>query len=50
MIEQLRAARRQLLQRHGGIAGLASFLRQEETKPGERVVEPTRDAGAKKVS
>lgn len=32
IIEELRATRRRLLKEHGGVSGLAAFLRSEEAK------------------
>lgn len=32
ILQELHAARRRLLKEHGGVAGLAAFLRQEEAK------------------
>ena len=38
ILEELHATRRQLLKEHGGIAGLAAFLRQEEAKSNRTIV------------
>ncbi|MEX2120823.1 MAG: hypothetical protein WD847_14625 [Pirellulales bacterium] len=48
VLDELHSIRRRLLQQHGGIAGLAAFLRQEEAKSGEQIVEPTCDAEPEK--
>jgi len=32
ILEELHATRRRLLKEHGGVAGLAAFLREEEAK------------------
>lgn len=32
VLEELHATRRRLLKEHGGVSGLAAFLRQEEAK------------------
>ena len=32
ILEELHATRRRLLKEHGGVSGLAAFLRQEEAK------------------
>jgi hypothetical protein len=45
ILNELHATRRQLLQQHGGVAGLAAFLRQEEAKRGDQIVKPPNDAG-----
>jgi hypothetical protein len=37
VLEELHATRRRLLAEHGGVAGLASFLRQEEAKSERRI-------------
>jgi len=40
VLEELHATRRRLLAEHGGVAGLASFLRQEEAKSDRRIATP----------
>ena len=40
ILEELHATRRRLLAEHGGVAGLASFLRQEESKSERRIAVP----------
>ena len=41
ILEELHATRRRLLKEHGGVAGLAAFLRQEEAKTTWPIVETT---------
>lgn len=40
ILEELHATRRKLLAEHGGVAGLASFLRREESKSERRIAVP----------
>ena len=40
VLEELHATRQRLLTEHGGVAGLASFLRQEEAKSDWRIATP----------
>ena len=40
ILEELHATRRQLLVEHGGVAGLAAFLRMEEAKSTRVITEP----------
>jgi hypothetical protein len=40
ILDKLHATRQQLLLQHGGVAGLAAFLRQEEAKCTTSIVEP----------
>ena len=40
ILEELHATRRQLLKEHGGIAGLAAFLRKEEAKTTRPIAGP----------
>ena len=40
IVEELHATRRRLLAEHGGVAGLAAFLRQEESKSDRRIASP----------
>ena len=39
ILEELHATRRRLLKEHGGVSGLAAFLRQEEAKSTRPIVE-----------
>ena len=39
ILEELHATRRQLLKEHGGISGLAAFLRKEEAKTTRTIAE-----------
>ncbi len=39
ILEELHATRRRLLKEHGGVAGLAAFLRQEEAKTARPIAE-----------
>ena len=39
ILEELHATRRRLLKEHGGVSGLAAFLRQEEAKTTWPIVE-----------
>lgn len=41
ILEELQATRRQLLKEHGGISGLAAFLRKEEAKTTRSIAEPS---------
>ena len=41
ILEELHATRRQLLKEHGGISGLAAFLRKEEAKTTRTIAEPS---------
>ena len=41
ILEELHATRRQLLKEHGGISGLAAFLRKEEAKTTRTMAEPS---------
>lgn len=41
ILEELHATRRRLLKEHGGVSGLAAFLRQEEAKTTWPMVETT---------
>ncbi|MEX2173296.1 MAG: hypothetical protein WD872_02975 [Pirellulaceae bacterium] len=45
ILEELHATRRRLLKEHGGVAGLAAFLRQEEAKSNRPIAESAADAG-----
>jgi hypothetical protein len=45
ILDELHATRRQLLLQHGGVAGLAAFLRQQEAAGGRQIVEPTSGSG-----
>ena len=40
ILDELHATRRRLLEEHGGIAGLAAFLRREEAKSARVFVRP----------
>ena len=40
ILEELHATRRQLLKEHGGVSGLAAFLRNEEAKTTRTMAEP----------
>ena len=40
ILEELHATRRQLLEEHGGVAGLAAFLREEEAKSTRVITAP----------
>ena len=40
ILEELHATRRKLLAEHGGVAGLASYLRLEESKSERRIAVP----------
>ena len=40
ILAELHATRRRLLAEHGGVAGLAAFLRQEEAKSERRIAVP----------
>ena len=44
ILEELHATRRQLLKEHGGISGLAAFLRKEEAKTTRTIAEPSGDS------
>ena len=46
ILEELHATRRQLLKEHGGISGLAAFLRKEEAKTTRTIAEPSNDSMA----
>ena len=41
ILEELHATRRQLLKEHGGVSGLAAFLRKEEAKSTRTIVDPS---------
>ena len=43
ILDELHATRQQLLLQHGGVAGLAAFLRQQEADCATSVVEPDPD-------
>ena len=44
ILEELHATRRRLLKEHGGVSGLAAFLRQEEAKSTRPIVETSADS------
>ena len=44
ILEELHATRRQLLKEHGGVSGLAAFLRDEEAKTTRTMVESSGDS------
>ena len=44
ILDEIHATRRRLLEEHGGISGLAAFLRQEEAKTTRLVVAPSVDS------
>ena len=44
ILEELHATRRQLLKEHGGVSGLAAFLRKEEAKTTRTFAEPSDDS------
>ncbi len=44
ILEELHATRRQLLKEHGGVSGLAAFLRNEEAKTTRTMVESSGDS------
>ena len=46
ILEELHATRRQLLKEHGGISGLAAFLRKVEAKTTRTIAEPSNDSRA----
>ena len=41
ILEELHATRRQLLKEHGGVSGLAAFLREEEAKTTRTIADPS---------
>ena len=41
ILEELHLTRRRLLKEHGGIAGLAAFLRKEEAQSTRTIAEPS---------
>jgi hypothetical protein len=46
ILAELHATRRQLLQQHGGVAGLAAFLRQQEAAGGEQIAKPNGESAS----
>ena len=50
ILDELHATRRQLLREHGGVAGLAAFLRQQEAKTTRPIAEPSDRAIAHKAA
>jgi hypothetical protein len=49
ILEELYATRRRLLKEHGGVAGLAAFLRGEEAKSTRPIAEPSSAAKLNKA-
>jgi hypothetical protein len=48
ILEEIHETRRQLLRKHGGVAGLAAFLRKQEAKASRDVRAPESPAGTTK--
>ena len=44
ILDEIHATRRRLLEEHGGVSGLAAFLRQEEAKSTRLVAAPSSDS------
>lgn len=50
ILEEIHATRRRLLEEHGGISGLAAFLREEQAKTTWPIAERNDDEGTDKAA